>query len=353
MRVSRRRAIGLAAAGVAGAGLIGAGFGVREAAMKATARNRRAEAAYPPLGELVDIGGQRIHLFEKGPKSAPAVVLIHGASGNLRDFAFSFMDRIADRYRVIAVDRPGFGHSDRNPSGAKPSGVKPSDALPSGADRSTGDSGGAHRPDVQAAKMRAAVRAIGVEREIVVGHSLGSASALCWALDAPASTQGVVVLGGVSHPWPGTAGLIYDFGSVPGVDRLVGAAVNAMVSEERAKNGIEGIFEPQKAPEGYADYVGVALALRADTFRYNNLDIGLLKPVIRERAREYPAMRTPIEILHGARDTIVKPEIHSIPLSERAPNARLTLLDGVGHMPHHAAPEACIAAIDRLADLAR
>lgn len=314
LRVSRRTALALGAttALVAGIGMIG------------RARSSSIEAEYPPIGELVDIGGQRIHVFEKGPRDAPAVVLIHGASGNVRDFAFDFMDRLADRYRVLAVDRPGFGHSERG----------------------TGD---AHLPNVQAERMRAAMRALGVERAILAGHSLGSASALSWALDAPQTVSGVLVLGGVSHPWQGSAGAIYDVGSVTGVDRLVAGAVNALVSEDRAKAGVTGIFRPQTAPEGYADYVGVALALRADTFRYNNYDIGLLKPYLARRAPEYAGLRMPIEIVHGAADTIVPATVHSIPLSQKAPGAELTLLDGVGHMPHHVAPETCVAALDRIA----
>jgi pimeloyl-ACP methyl ester carboxylesterase len=34
---------------------------------------------------------------------------------------------------------------------------------------------------------------------------------------------------------------------------------------------------------------------------------------------------------------------------ERIAGARLTLLEGVGHMPHHSDPDAAIAAIDRVA----
>ncbi|MGD1869292.1 MAG: alpha/beta fold hydrolase [Neomegalonema sp.] len=285
------------------------------------------EASYPPLGDRIDLGadfaGQKIHVFQAGPRTAPPVVLIHGASGNLRDFTFGFIDRISDRFRVIAIDRPGFGYSER------------------------GD-GNAHLPDNQAAAMRAAAEALGVNRAIIAGHSLGSASALSWALDAPETVAGVLVLGGVSHPWKGTAGHVYDVGSVPGVGHMLAGAVAAFVSERRAKSGIEAIFRPQAAPDGYADYVGVALALRAATFRYNNLDIGLLKPYLKRRSPEYANLATPIEIVHGALDTIVPPDVHSIPLSQKAPNARLNLLEGVGHMPHHVAPEACEAALDRL-----
>ena len=43
----------------------------------------------------------------------PDVVLIHGAFGSLRDFTFDLSDRLSERYRVIAFDRPGLGYTDR------------------------------------------------------------------------------------------------------------------------------------------------------------------------------------------------------------------------------------------------
>ncbi len=55
----------------------------------------------------------------------------------------------------------------------------------------------------------------------------------------------------------------------------------------------------------------------------------------------------PLEIVHGETDIVVPPMAHSLPLSRLAPGANLVLLPGVGHMPHHAALEAVIAAIDR------
>ena len=54
-----------------------------------------------------------------GDGHGPDLVLIHGASGNLRDFTFDLAARLADRYRVIVFDRPGLGYTDRHaPAGA-------------------------------------------------------------------------------------------------------------------------------------------------------------------------------------------------------------------------------------------
>ena len=74
---------------------------------------RRAEADFPPLGSFVVVDGVRLHYLDSAPgdDERQAIVMVHGASGNLRDFAVSIFDELAQKYRVIAIDRPGHGYS--------------------------------------------------------------------------------------------------------------------------------------------------------------------------------------------------------------------------------------------------
>ncbi len=94
--------------------LIGAGLAAGlGAAVTARVRRREQQAlrAYPPEGQIVRLpDGRRIHVVVEG--DGPDIVLIHGAGGNARDFTLSFTAHLRDRFRVISVDRPGFGHSD-------------------------------------------------------------------------------------------------------------------------------------------------------------------------------------------------------------------------------------------------
>jgi pimeloyl-ACP methyl ester carboxylesterase len=64
-------------------------------------------------------------------------------------------------------------------------------------------------------------------------------------------------------------------------------------------------------------------------------------------SKHYASPPVPIEIVHGEADIVVPPTIHSFPLSRLVPGANLTMLPGVGHMPHHVAPEEVVAAIER------
>ena len=51
--------------------------------------------------------------------------------------------------------------------------------------------------------MRGALARLGVQRAIVVGHSYGGSVALAWALDAPETVTGLMLLSTRSHVWEG------------------------------------------------------------------------------------------------------------------------------------------------------
>ena len=75
-------------------------------------RARKAEREHPPAGQFVTVDGVRLHYIERG--EGPPVVLLHGNVVTAEDFDTSgVLDLVAQRHRVIAFDRPGFGYSDR------------------------------------------------------------------------------------------------------------------------------------------------------------------------------------------------------------------------------------------------
>lgn len=307
---------------------LGAALLVAGCAGLATKRERAAQAEYPPIGQLLDIDGTQIHAWTAG--HGPDVVLLHGAGGNLRDYTFDLAQELSKRYRVTAFDRPGLGWSDRLPGYG-------------GAGDTRGES-----PAEQAAILQQAAARIGVKNPVVVGHSYGGAVALAWGLSQPEQTSALVVLAGVSHPWPGDLGAYYDLtGSALGGAVAV-PLITALAPETRIDRAIEGVFAPQSAPAGYADYIGPDLSIRRSTLRANGQQVSTLRPHIVDMSKRYRAKLTmPVEIVHGTADDTVPISIHSEPLLRSLKNATLTRLDGIGHMPHHSARAATLAAIDR------
>ena len=311
--------VALAAAAIGGGLIVDARADFQEA---------RVEARFPPLGQFIEVDGRLVHAVVTG--DGPDLVIVHGAGGNARDYTFDFVDRIKDRYRVIVFDRPGHGWTEQiDPAYGSPFTTR------------------AESPAEQAAHLADAARQLGARRPIVMGQSYGGAVALAWALDH--DPAGVVIVSGASHPWPGSLSATYTVGGT----LLGGAALIPMVAALQPQGQIDSaltrVFAPQPVPQGYARHFGAELALRRASLRANTRQVKTLRPHIVEMAERYPGLDLPVEIVHGAEDTIVPIDIHSEPLAARVSGAALTRLEGVGHMPHHAAPEAVIAAIDRAA----
>lgn len=279
-----------------------------------------AETLYPPVGKFVEAGGLRMHYWEAG-KGQP-VILVHGASGNVRDWTFSIAPALARSYRVIAIDRPGFGYSER--------------PAKRGWD-----------PAVQARALQATARAIGAENPIVVGHSWGGALAMSWALQYPDQTRGIIPVSGVTMPYGGLAKVFRTLG----LDGVLVDAYTSYVRRTAAEGGIERFvaraFRPMQPPQGYLDYVGAPLSLREATVRANSADIQNLNIALERMRPDYAGIRMPVEIIHGAED-FINPRQHAVPLSGIVPQAHLTLLPGVGHMAHHASIDALQAALARM-----
>ena len=300
---------------------------------RATSRERAAEASHPPEGAFVSLpDGRRVHYVQRG--RGPDVVLIHGASGSTRDFTFGFMDRLTDRYRVTAFDRPGLGFTDR--AGAAFGG--PFNTA-------------AESPAEQAAMLAGAARALGIDRPVVLGHSYGGAVALAWGLDHDAAA--LVLVGAVSNPWPGGLGALYGINSSALGGAGVVPLITAFAPEDRADAVIASIFAPQAPPPGYADHIGVGISLRRETLRANARQVNSLRPHVVEMSARYGELSLPVEIVHGDADTIVPLAIHSEKLAAQVAGARLTVLEGVGHMPHHVAADDVEAAVDRAVARAR
>jgi pimeloyl-ACP methyl ester carboxylesterase len=292
---------------------------------KAARHEARALAAYPALGQVMSVDGKRLHLMQTG--EGPDIVLIHGASGNMRDFTHDLVPRLAELYRVTVVDRPGLGHSDRL------------------------DRDGATIFE-QADVLVRAVAELGVERPLVLGHSYGGAVALAWATRHPEATAGLILLAAASNPWDTPLSTYYRVLTSPVGQVVATPLLTAWVPDHVVTDTIASIFEPQPTPKGYADYIGAGLTLQRRALRENALQRAGILEEITQMVPDYAGIDMPVEVLHGDADTTVWLSIHSEPLARQIDGANLVVMEGVGHSPHHAEPETVVAAIDRAAERA-
>ncbi|MEN3377935.1 MAG: hypothetical protein V7604_3290 [Hyphomicrobiales bacterium] len=283
------------------------------------------ERQYPPAGRFVEVTGGRLHVLERGQPDAPVVVLLHGASGNLQDVNAALGALLATRYRVIMIDRPGHGWSDR----------------PGGDDDAS--------PARQAALIAQALEKLGVARAILVGVSWSGALATNYALTFQERVTGLVLLAPVSHRWPGGIAWNYRLASMPVLGPLFVRTALMLLAYPMLDRLVGAAFAPQAMPDGYPARAALALALRPGEFLANARDVANLKANVTLQAHRYGEIRVPVVILAGDRDTTVSPEIHSKALAAAIPNAKLIILPGVGHIIHHAQAELVIGEIDAIA----
>ncbi|MCA8883547.1 MAG: alpha/beta hydrolase [Rhodobacteraceae bacterium] len=310
-------------AGLAALG-IGSAFGVSTLADR---REKAAEIDFPPLGKILDVNGVPVHAVVQG--AGPDLVLIHGAGGNLRDFTFSMVGKLASRYRVIAFDRPGHGYTGRMPGPFK--------------------EGRGESPREQARLLQQAARQLGASRPLVLGQSFGGAVAMGWALEDPDMTAGLIVVSGATMPWPDDLKATYKVNASPAGAAVVVPVLTATLTQSFLETILTTIFTPDPVPEGYEAHFGLPLSLRRGTMRANARQIVELKPQVTAMSADYGSITAPIAVLHGDLDTIVPLETHAHALMPLLSNAELTEFPGAGHMPHHSHEAEVIAAIDRTA----
>ncbi len=286
---------------------------------------RRIAAEYPPIGQFVAVPGGRLHVLDiAGPArkgSVPTLVFVHGASSNLRDMALAFRAAFAGEARLIFLDRPGQGWSDR-PHGR-------------------GDAD----PAVQAAAVAAALDALDVEKAVIVAHSLGGAVGAALAVHHPEKVAGLALIGGVTHPWSEPVAWYYGASAWPVTGLPLTRLFVLPVAGSNLEALAQGAFWPQRGPERYAREAGIAIGLRPTAFIANGEDVTDFNICLERQVALYPDIRTPTVVLHGDADRTVSIDIHARPFAAVVPDAELIVLPGIGHMPHYVAPEPVQAAI--------
>lgn len=287
---------------------------------------RRIAAANPPAGRFVPVSGGRLHVVELGEANSaePAIVLIHGASGNLEDMR-PLGELLASRRRVVMMDRPGHGWSDR-PGG-------PSDAS----------------PERQAQLIAEALDALQIARAVVVGHSLGGTVAVAFALAYPQRTSGLVLLGAVTHPWPGGIAWYYSITSTRWIGSLFARTLALPLGMLLVPPGIASVFAPDVPPPDYAQRTKVALFLRPAEFIDNAADVAALYPFVVRQSHRYGELQMPVGILSGDADSIVSIDIHSRAMAQAVQGSRLIILPDGGHMPHQSATAVAAELIEEVA----
>ncbi|WP_404992932.1 alpha/beta fold hydrolase [Cupriavidus pauculus] len=266
---------------------------------------RKIEAALPPTGRFVDVPGARLHVVERG--NGPAVLLVHGLSGQLANFDYGMIEPLSRDFRVIAVDRPRAGYSTRQPGA-------PADLR------------------AQADTLAALIDQLGLHKPLVVGHSLGGAISLALATYHPDRVGGLALIAPLTQP-PEAVSPVFQAMAVQSafVRKLIAWTLVIPMSIRRREQVMNIVFGPDAVPADFPTRGGGLLALRPSHFIGASEDLLGVAHSLPPLLPRYSDLRVPVSILFGREDRILDYRMNGEAFVAKLPAARLTLVSG-GHM---------------------
>ncbi len=285
------------------------------------AKVRQVEEQHPPAGQFVEVDGVRLHYLEKG--TGPVLILLHGNGILANDFQTSgLLDEAARSYRVIAFDRPGYGYSER-----------PRTTI--------------WTPAAQARLIHGAMKSLGIDQAVVLGHSWGTLVALSLGLDFPDSVRGLVLVSGYYYP---SLRLDAPAGSppaIPIIGDLLRFTVAPLIGRLLWPALVKRIFSPVKVPDSFHE-LPVWMMLRPSQLRASAAESALMVPSALVLSRRYAELKMPVMIVAGNEDKIANAGHNAGRLHDALPQSSLRLAPGQGHMLHYADPDDIVCGIDAL-----
>lgn len=283
---------------------------------------REAERLVPASGRFVDVAGNRIHYVETG--EGRPIVFVHGLGGQLHHFRHPIFPLLTG-YRLIALDRPGSGYSERA-------------------------TGATARLPEQADIVVKFIEALGLEKPLLVGHSLGGAVALTVALNHPDAVSGVVTLAPLTHMEDEIRAEFRSLYITSKLKRwLVAQTIAVPTSLKYAPQTLDFVFGPQKWPEDYIIAGGGMLGLRPRHIYATSSDIVAIEKDLAEIEKRYGEIDMPAAVMFGAADRVLDHRRHGLPMREKIAGLDFELAEGQGHMLQFMAGERVAEMIKRIA----
>jgi pimeloyl-ACP methyl ester carboxylesterase len=280
---------------------------------------RAAERRNPPIGKFITVDGVRLHYFERG--SGPAVVLLHGNTVMLQDYiASGVLDEAALRCRVIAFDRPGFGYSER-----------PRTKI--------------WWPTAQAKLIHGALRQLGVDRAVVVGHSWGTLVAVAMALEYRELVRSLILLSGYYYPRFRLDVLIASPPAIPVIGDVFRYTISPLIEGLSLPLILRQMFGPPPVPVRFKKLFPLSMILRPWQIRATAAEAALMIPSAMKLKSRYGELAMPVSIIAGDRDRVVTTDRQSARLHGELAASEFETIKDAGHMVHHVAPDIVLSAI--------
>jgi pimeloyl-ACP methyl ester carboxylesterase len=276
-----------------------------------------------PQDQFQTVSGLKLHYLDHGGDSGPALVCLHGLSGNAHNFD-ALAPHLTRRYRTLALDIRGRGDSEWGP---------PAD----------------YNPQVYVNDLREFLDALRLERATLVGTSMGGIVSMMFAGGYPARVERLLL---------NDIGPEIDPAGLQRIAEYISKAPERFNDFGEVTSYYRTIYPPAaKLDEAsLLEWVRWSVKQAADGHLTWKMDPAIRRPPRAGSAARpldlwthYTRVTAPILIVRGGESDILSSETATRMLKVQR-RARLIEVPGVGHAPSLVEPEA-LAAIAEFLDV--
>jgi pimeloyl-ACP methyl ester carboxylesterase len=261
-------------------------------------------------GDMIELAGWRLHVQDRGPRDAPAVILIHGFGASLQTWD-AWVPALATRHRVITFDLPGSGLSAPDPKG--------------------------DYSDTRSIELLLALMdRLGLQRASLIGHSIGGRIAWTFAARHPERVDKLVLVAPDGFASPG-----FEYGKAPQVPAFLKLMRYVFPKALLRMNLAPAYARPDTLTDALVNrYYDLMLAPGAREAMLERMQ----QTVLVDPLPLLATIQAPTLLLWGEGDAMI-PFANSADYLKVLPHARIVALPGVGHLPQEEAPAASLQAV--------
>ena len=274
-------------------------------------------------------GGVIVHLRDEGPKDAPAIILLHGSNADLHTWD-PWAEALKARYRVIRFDQVGHGLTGPDPKGD-------------------------YSRDNYVADILEVADKLGLKTFVLGGNSMGGKHALAFAVKHPERLTGLVLVDAAGGPMLKLArkkdddsssrsgNIGFRIARMPGVNLLVEQITPRVLIAQTLEQSVSvKSVDTEQAIDRYWELLRYPGNRAATIARFST-------PWTSLDAVALGRFKGPVLILWGRDDRLI-PVAAADWFVRTLPQAKLVVLDRVGHVPMEEAPDASLAPVLTLLD---
>ena len=257
---------------------------------------------------FLTVGRLRWHVQVAG--AGPVMLLLHGTGAATHSWR-SVLPLLATQFTVVAPDLPGHGFTTGRPTGGL--------GMTS-----------------MARAVAELLDALGLQPDLVVGHSAGAAIAVRMAIDGLARPSGIVGLNAALMPFPGVAAKLFPTLARllfvnPFAPHLFAALARQQGEVDRFLKRSTGSWIDAAGADFYRRLFATPAHCAGAITMMADWDLDAL-------SRDLPKLGVPLLLVHGEGDAMI-PQTSVQNAAGLVPHARLETIAGLGHLAHEEAPD--------------